>query len=36
MIYKGGQYKPFSESEVGKINEAVVTRLEKGGIKVFT
>jgi len=36
MIYKGGQYKPFNESEVGKINEAVITLLEKGGVKVFT
>ncbi len=36
MIYKGGQYKPFSESEVGRINESVITLLEKGGVKVFT
>lgn len=36
MIYKGGQYKPFNETEVVKINESVITLLEKGGVKVFT
>ncbi len=33
---KGGQYKAFSEADVKKINEGVMTLLEKGGIKVYT
>ncbi len=33
---KGGQYKPFSDAEVKKINDAVMTLLEKGGTKVYT
>ena len=36
MPSKGGQYKPFSDVDVQKINHAVMTLLEKGGIKVFT
>ena len=36
MIYKGGQYKPFNGAEVDKINEAVISLLEKGGVKVYT
>ena len=33
---KGGQYRPFSEGDVRKIDHAVMTLLEKGGVKVFT
>ena len=36
MPSKGGQYRPFSDADVRKINQAVITLLEKGGIKVFT
>jgi len=36
VIFKGGQYKPFSDAEVKKINDAVVSLLEKGGVKVYT
>ena len=36
MPSKGGQYKPFSDADVRKVNHAVTTLLEKGGIKVFT
>ncbi len=36
MIFKGGQYKPFTDEEVKKIDEAAGTLLEKGGVKVFT
>ena len=36
MPSKGGQYRPFSEGDVRKINDAVMTLLEKGGVKVFT
>jgi trimethylamine--corrinoid protein Co-methyltransferase len=36
MPSKGGQYRPFSDMDVQKINHAVMTLLEKGGIKVFT
>lgn len=36
MIYKGGQYRPFDDGEVRKINEAVITLLEQGGVKVYT
>ena len=34
--YKGGQYKPFTDSEVERINDTAMTLLEKGGVKVFT
>ncbi len=33
---KGGQYRPFTEREVEQINDAAMTLLEKGGVKVFT
>ena len=36
MPSKGGQYRPFSDADVRKINQAVMTLLEKGGVKVFT
>jgi len=36
MVSKGGQYRPFSDADVQKIHQAVVTLLDKGGIKVFT
>jgi len=36
MPSKGGQYRPFSDVDVQKINHAVMTLLEKGGVKVFT
>ena len=36
MIYKGGQYRPFNDAEVKKIDGAVMTLLEKGGVKVYT
>jgi trimethylamine---corrinoid protein Co-methyltransferase len=36
MPSKGGQYKPFSDVDVQKIHQAVMTLLEKGGVKVFT
>lgn len=36
MIFKGGQYKPFAEAEVRRVHNAVVTLLEKGGVRVFT
>ncbi len=36
MPSKGGQYRPFSDADVRKIHHAVVTLLEKGGVKVFT
>jgi len=36
MPSKGGQYKPFSDVDVQKINHAAMTLLEKGGVKVFT
>ncbi len=32
----GGQYRPFSDADVQKINHAVMTLLERGGMKVFT
>ena len=32
MPSKGGQYKPFSDADVRKVNHAVTTLLEKGGI----
>lgn len=35
-VYKGGQYRVFSDSEVKRINDAAMELLEKGGIKVFT
>ncbi len=36
MAFTGGQYKPFTEQEVKQVHDAVMTLLEKGGIKVFT
>ena len=36
MPSKGGQYKAFSDTDVKKINDAVMILLEKGGIKVFS
>lgn len=36
MIHQGGQYKPFTETEVKRIHHAALTLLEKGGVKVFT
>lgn len=36
MIYKGGQYKPFTDAEVKRIHKAALMLLEKGGVKVFT
>jgi trimethylamine--corrinoid protein Co-methyltransferase len=36
MPSQGGQYRPFSDADVQKIHHAVVTLLEKGGVKVFT
>jgi len=33
-IFKGGQYKPLSDIDVKKINESVLTILEKGGVQV--
>lgn len=36
MPSKGGQYRPFSDADVRKVNQAVMTLLEKGGVKVFT
>jgi trimethylamine---corrinoid protein Co-methyltransferase len=36
MVSTGGQYRPFSDGDVRKIHQAVVTLLEKGGVKVFT
>jgi len=36
MPSQGGQYRPFSEADVRRIHQAVVTLLEKGGVKVFT
>ncbi len=36
MPSKGGQYRPFSEVDVQKIHDAVMTLLERGGVKVFT
>jgi trimethylamine--corrinoid protein Co-methyltransferase len=35
MPSHGGQYRPFSDSDVQKIHAAVITLLEKGGVKVF-
>ncbi len=36
MPSQGGQYRPFSDVDVQKIHHAVMTLLEKGGVKVFT
>ncbi len=36
VIYNGGQYKPFSDAEVKKINDAAISLLEKGGVRVYT
>lgn len=36
MPSKGGQYRPFSDADVQKVHQAVMTLLEKGGVKVFT
>ena len=33
---KGGQYRPFSDADANKINDSVITLLEKGGIMVYT
>jgi len=36
LLYKGGQYKPFTDAGVKRIHEAAMTLLGKGGVKVFT
>ena len=35
-VYKGGQYRPFSEAEAKRIDDAAMTLLSEGGVKVFT
>ncbi len=35
-MYKGGQYRPFTDAEVKRPHNAAMTLLEKRGIKVFT
>ncbi len=34
--YKGGQYKPLTDSDVKVVHDAAMTLLEKGGVRVFT
>ena len=36
MAYKGGQYRPLTDAEVRQMHGAVITLLEKGGVRVFT
>ena len=34
--FTGGQYKPLTEADVGKIHESALTLLEKGVVRVYT
>jgi len=36
MIYKGGQYRAFTDAEVERVHRAVLTLFDKGGVQVST